>query len=196
MTRLVFCACGGLVLSLFRATPVHAAPPSPASWEAGATASYVTSGDFSGYGAGGVALWLPLEWLAIGATVDVARLSASGVAPRNRRPFRSAFVSAYAGPLAQFRLPLGRFLPYADLSLGAVIAEMTVRENAQCSWGSGIDGSAGAGVKVALDSGLLFGLRASARLPGGSLGCNEAAGPWSFGIDPLLSLGATVDFRW
>jgi hypothetical protein len=126
---------------------------------------------------------------------DVARMSANGRLV-DGTPYAFAYVSAFTGALARVRLSLGDFLPYADLAFGAVVVDVTRCERTECSIGSGPNLAAGAGLKYALAANVLLGARASARLPGYGVSCDDVNGSWQISGDPLLAFGATFDFRW
>lgn len=183
-----------LLLSI--APPSTADAQAQAQWEASLHGSYALSGPFDGFGAAVSGLWCPSSFLGLGGVVDVTSVSARGETAANGLPYRHSFTSTFVGALIQARLPIGPMLPYADLALGYVDVGATHVENTQCAYAPGVDASLGLGLKVLVDRDFALGARAAARLPGAGLSCSDALGPWSFELAPLISLGATVDFRW
>jgi hypothetical protein len=162
--------------------------------EIGVGAAYLASGKHRGFGASASALWGG-RFLALGATFDVARLGAKGTAP-NGQPFDHAYGSALVAALFELRAPVGRARPYLDLALGFTAVDNIRSINTQCHHDSGLGAGAATGVKVDLGGNVAAGLRASVRLPSGSLGCGASRGPWSFSLEPLIGLAATADYYW
>jgi hypothetical protein len=165
------------------------------AWEGSLVTSYVAAGKLKGVGIAAHALWVPGGLIAYGPTLDVARVSAGGTAANNL-PFNYAIASVFAGGMIQIRLPVGRFLSYADLGLGVVQVFGLRSDNNQCQYGSGPAARLGAGLRVAIAERLALGLRGSARSPGWSLSCTAVYGPWGFEPHPLFTLGASADYRW
>jgi hypothetical protein len=181
---------------LLAAAPARTEPNAAQSlWEGGVTTSYVSAGELKGVGIGANALWVPGGFIAYGVTLDIARVSAGGTAD-NGLPFNYAIASTFAGGMIQLRLPVGPFLPHADLGLGVVQVIGLGSNNNQCQYGSGPAARLGVGLKVALAEHFALGLRGSARSPGGSLSCTAMYGPWGFEPHPLFTLGTTADYRW
>ena len=184
--------------------PLAAAEP-PAGWQVEASPAFATTGDIKGP-AGGVTVLRALNgWFALGATVDSARLSASGATPQIAiatfpttlgGPYSYAVVTTFAGAVAQFRLSLGRFVASADLAAGWNEVRQLYSYNTQCGYGSGFNIRLGTGLAVAATEHLLLGVRAAVRPPAYSAYCLAMAGPWSFGSGVLSSVGPTVSLRF
>jgi hypothetical protein len=114
----------------------------------------------------------------------------------NGSPFSYAIASTFAGGMIQLRLPIGPFLPHADLGLGVVMVDQLRSDNSQCGYGSGPAARLGVGLRIALSESFTLGLRGSARSPGWSLSCTAMFGPWAFELRPLYAVGTTADYRW
>jgi len=174
-------------------------------WQAEAWSAFATTGDLKGPAAGVTVLREVNGWFALGATVDSARLGASGVmgpyaAPGNLGPiggpYSYAALTTFAGAAAQFRLPFSRFLASADLAAGWVAVHTLDSENTQCSYGSGFNLRLGAGLAFAASEHLLLGLRTAARSPAFTQACTLMFGQFAFNAGPVISLGPTLALRF
>jgi hypothetical protein len=171
-----------------------AAPAARADWEVGVATSYLRSSPFRGFGGAGYGLWNSGGFAAVGAQVDVARLSASAEAD-NRMPARQVFSSIFVAALLQARLPLGPALPYAEVAVGHLAVETIERTNTSCEYASDLGFGFGGGIKVRVESRLALGLRWFARPPG-ALHCTVVPGPWTFEPGLVHAFSITADYRW
>lgn len=169
-----------------------APPPDSRSWEGGAAFSYAKTDELQGFNANARGLYLVHELFAAGLSVDFASLHDSGIAQNGERytfDLRSALVAG----IAQFRLPLGPVVPFAELAIGAAINDSD-GTNIRCTYSSSLGLGAATGINVELMKHFDVGLRAAARFPGG-MGCADVPGPYAVNFGPIYSLGASVALR-
>jgi hypothetical protein len=193
----------GLILFVAARLPAGAAaaetgdvptPPEP-GWQVQADAGLVTSGSFSGWAVGmrGLKLW---HQVGVGLDVESSSLSASGIAPDNQLPFQYSFHSTYIGGMVRMHQSIGRITPYLDIGGGHVSVSRGAQENTQCSYLGGFDIALAGGADARIVRGLALGLRLAVRLPFGSGGCDQALGPWSFELGPIVSFAIAAGYQW
>ena len=182
-----------------------AAAEQPAGWQVEAWPAFATTGDIKGPAGGMTVLRAVSGWLALGATIDSARLSASGATQQITiasfpttigGPYSYAVVTTFAGAVAQVRLPFGRFVASADFAAGWNEVRQLYSYNTQCGYGSGFNMRLGTGLAFAAKEHLLLGVRAAVRPPAFSGYCLDMFGPWEFRFGMLTSVGPTVSVRF
>ena len=151
-------------------------------------------GSFDGFGVTATYSWLPSDYLAFGPVLDLAALGGGGKSG-NGLGSSYSFLSTFIGPSLQLRLPVGAFLPYADVGIGYLGVFQVRSSNTQCDYGAGFGARLGVGLNAAV-SALRVGVRGSARQAGGALSCAAVFGPATFDASLLFALGATADYRW
>ncbi len=190
MTRAVFTAL--LACALPAAT--YAAPEP--RWEVSAGGSGGFAGELYGFGVAGRALFTPSRYVGVGGLIDVMYLRTSGDRAPNSLPYAYATLSSYVAAVLELRAPLGAWMPYLEVSLGGVANSTIDDTNTSCGYGEGFGAGAGGGVKVLLGPHVALGVLASARFAGGSMGCNDVAGPHAFSFAPLVAGTASAHVRW
>jgi hypothetical protein len=169
--------------------------PNP-NFEVGVAASYVNGGSFDGPGFVVQSLWSPKEYFAVGAMLDVARVSAGSLPAANGLPASYAFTSTLAAGMVELRLPIRPVEPYAGLALGYVGVSGKSSVNTQCGLGSGLGALVAAGGRATVSDHLTLGFRGSARSSSMQQSCELAFGPAAFDVPLLFALSSTFEFRW
>jgi len=167
-------------------------------WEVSALAQAGWAGEVDGFGAIVHGLWVPNDYVAVGAVVDTVYLSGGGDRAGNGRPYSASLLSTYLGGIGQLRVAVGPVMPFLELGLGGVLVTNQESVNNQCRALGGLSPSAATGVNVFLTDHLGLGLRAGARFSSSEVWCTLlGGGPASLGPDGiLLSASAGLNFRW
>ena len=168
-------------------------------WRLEAGASYVTTGEFGGWGVGVRGGGMVGRHVLVGLAVDTGRLHAEGrytfqgFTSTYSQTFQSTLVAAFV----RLQRPFGIATAYAEASVGAVLVHRGEERNTQCHFDSGVGGGLALGSDIPVAQSVAVGLRGSVRTPGMGGGCGAAAGPWSFNNYWML-LGATLttSYRW